>query len=131
MHVHAQENAPATKRSTRKRGAPAAALDAITEEVEPDENAGPEPEVTAQAEAALQAAPDSTAQEAGGAKGKPPLPSRARRGRAAKKEEGEPGKQSNSNHDLIWQYHNLQYSVPLHVKPYPATHCVCCPPYTS
>ena len=131
MHVHAQENAPATKQSTRKRGAPAADLDAMTEEVEPDENARPEPEVTAQAEAVLQNAPDSSAQEASGARDKPPLPSRARRGRAAKNEEGEPGKQSISHHDFIWQCHILQHSVPLHVEPCPALRCVCCPPYTS
>lgn len=98
MLVHAQENIPAPKRSSRKRGAPAPALDAITEEEQTEEDTESKPEVPAEAKAAVQAAPDTNAQEAApagnaGAVGKPPLPGRARRGRAAKKEEAEEGMQ--------------------------------------
>ena len=97
--MHAQENIPAPKRSNRNCAAPAQALDAITEEAESEENTGPKPEAPAEAEAAMQTASDTNAQEAApasnlGAAGKPPLPSRALRGRAAKKEEAEEGTQS-------------------------------------
>ena len=109
--MHAQENALASKRSNRKRGAPATALDAITEEAEPDEKAIPEPEAPPQAEAALQKAPDISAQEASGARSKAPLPGRARRGRAARDEEGENGTQNNSHHALVLQCHSYVCSA--------------------
>ena len=94
QHAHAQENAPAPKRSGRRRGAPAKALDPIAEEAQPEEDARPEPEATMEAEAepAPLTVPELNVQESAPlgnvATGKPPLPGRPRGGRAAKDEQG-------------------------------------------
>lgn len=72
-----QENAPAPQRAGRKRGAPAQGLDTVAMEEQVQEEAQPDADGNKDAEAAPVA-------KAG--KGKPPLPSKARRGRTTKKE---------------------------------------------
>ena len=81
-------------------------MDTITEETKPEEEARPaldakpetKPEARPEPEAVLQTGLDSTEQEAApaerAAKGKPPLPSRARRGRTAKRGGTDAGKQA-------------------------------------
>ena len=81
-------------------------MDTITVEAQPEEDARPKPDVKSETkpearpepEAVLQTGLDSLEQEAAPAertaKGKPPLPSRARRGRTAKGEGTDAGKQA-------------------------------------
>ena len=107
--MHAQENVPAPKRSSRKRGTPAMALESIGEEAEPEEDMNSKPEAPAQAEALLQTDLEADAEEGApegtGAQVKPPLPGKARRGRAAEKEEAEQGMQDIHAHKLRCPYY--------------------------
>ena len=80
-----QENAPAPapRRTGRKRGAPAPALETVAEDAELQEEEAQHREAEAHPAPGVPAQEVSAAADQAG-KGKPPLPGRPRRGKAAK-----------------------------------------------
>ena len=87
---HVQENVPAPRRGSRKRGAAAQTLETVAEEEQPEDEAKPE-ETGAEDVQDIDIVGDAEAAPVAKPKGKPPLPGKPQRGRAAKKEEAHTG----------------------------------------
>ena len=90
---HVQENVPAPRRGSRKRGAAAQTLDTVAEEEQPEDEAKPE-ETEAEDVQDIDIVGDAGVPPVAKPKGKPPLSGKPQRGRAAKKEDADTGERS-------------------------------------